>query len=635
MTTAFNTTFQSRLRAVTLVSALALSALFPAANSALADGGTVVGQDVPTVTPYEADTSNGLEGVTAIVDAATGQAPLLEDPAPDATVVTTLDNGTSVLLLIDSTDTVTTDTIRYWPVGVGGNTGWISGQDLSAPTDTQFVTPTAAAPTATIPPADLTCPPYDFTGDDTAEVATNGDGLVVRANPGTEAEELGAISDGTIVTLRIADLDTVYDAAGTRWWPIEADGLTGWVSGDFLVQPGTTRACDAPAPTTTPAPTSAPTSTPAVTPTPQDPTTAQPTPTSPFVTPAPTSQPAPAPTAAPTLPPTTTELANGSWAVIRTDDGAGVNLLTAPDADADASGFAPNQGLVQLLADPADGWVNVRWDRVDGYISTDLLEVYTPPATTTTTARQQSSSTRTTTLTVGGAATIRSESDAGVNVRTEARRDSDVIGTLQDGVSVNILNGPQTDDATDMTWYQVTDGTITGWVHDQLLAPTEAEPLPTEVPVTPVAQSQTPPAASAPAFIIPLDTYRFTQDFGCSNLGFYVYDPAFGCAVHDGVDLATTQGTPIKASAAGTVVASGWCDCGLGYYVEIDHGDGIHTVYGHMVAQPPVTVGQAVRQGETIGNVGSTGLSTGPHVHFMVRVNGEAQDPKNYLPPLK
>ena len=85
------------------------------------------------------------------------------------------------------------------------------------------------------------------------------------------------------------------------------------------------------------------------------------------------------------------------------------------------------------------------------------------------------------------------------------------------------------------------------------------------------------------------------------------------------------------ASAAGTVTAAGWCDCGLGYYVTIDHGNGYKTTYGHLADQPYVTVGQTVSQGETIGPLGSTGLSTGPHVHFVIEQNGVDIDPLSVL----
>ncbi len=77
---------------------------------------------------------------------------------------------------------------------------------------------------------------------------------------------------------------------------------------------------------------------------------------------------------------------------------------------------------------------------------------------------------------------------------------------------------------------------------------------------------------------------------------------------------------------------AGWCDCGLGYYVEIDHGNGFSTVYGHMLDQPVAFTGQAVAQGDLIGYVGSTGLSTGPHVHFMLKLSESTVDPLAYLP---
>ncbi|HYI23933.1 MAG TPA: M23 family metallopeptidase, partial [Thermomicrobiales bacterium] len=154
-------------------------------------------------------------------------------------------------------------------------------------------------------------------------------------------------------------------------------------------------------------------------------------------------------------------------------------------------------------------------------------------------------------------------------------------------------------------------------------------PRPTQAP-TP-RPTQIPTQESSADFILPLANYTRTQNFGCSNLGFYSYNAEYGCALHNGLDLAAASGTPIIASASGTVVSAGWCNCGLGYYVEIDHGDGVHTLYGHMRQQPSVAAGQQVSQGQQIGEVGSTGISTGPHVHFMVTVNGVARNPDNYV----
>ena len=101
---------------------------------------------------------------------------------------------------------------------------------------------------------------------------------------------------------------------------------------------------------------------------------------------------------------------------------------------------------------------------------------------------------------------------------------------------------------------------------------------------------------------------------------------------HNGLDIAISAGTPIHAADAGRVVWSGWRTDGLGYCVMIDHLNGYTTVYGHMIRQPAVYVGQYVAKGQVIGYVGSTGHSTGPHVHFMIK-GGNASS-HNYLNPL-
>jgi murein DD-endopeptidase MepM/ murein hydrolase activator NlpD len=99
--------------------------------------------------------------------------------------------------------------------------------------------------------------------------------------------------------------------------------------------------------------------------------------------------------------------------------------------------------------------------------------------------------------------------------------------------------------------------------------------------------------------------------------------------MHEGIVIAVPSGTPVHASAAGTVIYASWMD-GYGNFVIIDHGGGIATAYGHNTSLA-VTVGQHVEQGSVIAYSGSTGHSTGPHVHFEVRVNGNAVDPLGYL----
>jgi murein DD-endopeptidase MepM/ murein hydrolase activator NlpD len=105
------------------------------------------------------------------------------------------------------------------------------------------------------------------------------------------------------------------------------------------------------------------------------------------------------------------------------------------------------------------------------------------------------------------------------------------------------------------------------------------------------------------------------------------YGPRWG-RMHQGIDQGASTGTPIGASKAGTVIFAGW-QGGYGNLVLIDHG-GVVTAYAHQSSMA-VSSGQSVSQGQTIGYVGSTGNSTGPHLHFETRVNGSAVNPRQYL----
>ncbi len=125
-------------------------------------------------------------------------------------------------------------------------------------------------------------------------------------------------------------------------------------------------------------------------------------------------------------------------------------------------------------------------------------------------------------------------------------------------------------------------------------------------------------------FIWPCDSRLITSEFG------YRYHPLTGIWTgHTGMDIGCSMYDPVYASDSGTVILSGWYG-GYGYAVVIDHGDGLSTLYGHN-EELHVSVGEKVSQGEVIASAGSTGWSTGPHVHFEVRVNGECVDPRNYL----
>jgi murein DD-endopeptidase MepM/ murein hydrolase activator NlpD len=117
---------------------------------------------------------------------------------------------------------------------------------------------------------------------------------------------------------------------------------------------------------------------------------------------------------------------------------------------------------------------------------------------------------------------------------------------------------------------------------------------------------------------------EFTSGFGVRS------DPFLGRpAMHTGLDFRAATGDPVRATANGKVVSSGWAG-GYGRMVEIDHGNGLSTRYGHL-SEINVKVGDQIRIGQVIGEVGSTGRSTGPHLHYETRIDGEAVDPQKFL----
>lgn len=132
----------------------------------------------------------------------------------------------------------------------------------------------------------------------------------------------------------------------------------------------------------------------------------------------------------------------------------------------------------------------------------------------------------------------------------------------------------------------------------------------------------------AEGFIWPLPSAgRVTTEFGADQWVKGVFSSG-----HKGLDIAIAGGTPIYAAHNGTVAATTGHES-YGNVVMIDNGDGISTLYAHMQSAAIVSVGQTVTQGQVIGYVGSTGNSSGNHLHFEVRVNGVRQNPRNYISP--
>ena len=137
------------------------------------------------------------------------------------------------------------------------------------------------------------------------------------------------------------------------------------------------------------------------------------------------------------------------------------------------------------------------------------------------------------------------------------------------------------------------------------------------------------PFIGADGFCSPLgENWRsmVTSEFG------YRKDPITGKgAGHSGLDLGAGKGTPIRAALPGTVYVVRYSTTGYGYHVMVDHGGGFVTLYAHC-SKILVTEGQTVDAGTVIAEVGSTGRSTGNHLHFEVRINGVKQNPRSYLP---
>ncbi|WP_246165460.1 M23 family metallopeptidase [Arthrobacter yangruifuii] len=145
--------------------------------------------------------------------------------------------------------------------------------------------------------------------------------------------------------------------------------------------------------------------------------------------------------------------------------------------------------------------------------------------------------------------------------------------------------------------------------------------------ITVAAGSHVVPAAAKGTLSTPLDSALVeTSGFGHRT------SPITGEAgeMHNGQDFAAACGTAVNAAASGTVVFAGWHPYGGGNRVVIDHGNGVETTYNHL-AEIAVTVGTEINRGFLVGASGTTGSSTGCHLHFEVMVNGEVVDPLNWL----
>jgi murein DD-endopeptidase MepM/ murein hydrolase activator NlpD len=157
-----------------------------------------------------------------------------------------------------------------------------------------------------------------------------------------------------------------------------------------------------------------------------------------------------------------------------------------------------------------------------------------------------------------------------------------------------------------------------------LSAAPPAPPTVSSSGTSPLRGAFSPPATSASGFIWPI-IGPITQAFGVPELGVGL--------PHTGLDIGKDSGSPIRAAQAGRVIfAGGDPCCGLGYWIEINHGNRYATRYGHMMRPPLLLVGDYVTQGQIIGFSGNTGFSTGPHLHLEFRRDGVPIDPLTMLP---
>lgn len=136
-------------------------------------------------------------------------------------------------------------------------------------------------------------------------------------------------------------------------------------------------------------------------------------------------------------------------------------------------------------------------------------------------------------------------------------------------------------------------------------------------------QGQNPPSSAT--WITPVSGYTITSPFGMRVHPVYKYQ-----LMHNGIDMACPSGAPIYATRAGTVTRAAYQAGGAGYYVSLNHGDGFGSIYMHMTNYV-VSAGQTVTAGQLIGYVGSTGVSTGPHLHFGVSYAGTYVNPMAYI----
>jgi hypothetical protein len=434
----------------------------------------------------------------------------------------------------------------------------------------------------------------------TGTIVHSSDGVLLRAEPTFGAEVLTTLDEGASVALRTAGTDTVSDPDGvTQWWPIATSDTEGWVAGFYLDIDGLTAA-----------------------------------PAAPGAVPGRGGEDGAA--LVEDLFFSTGDLAN---AVAKVAEPEGINLRQDPGASSPALKTLSYDTILDLRIDELDTvytegsrWWPVQVDGLVGWVSGTYLapaESWSEPQAVADTASSEAPAKVGDWFEAGSYVMAATDDSSGVNIRADAAPDAERIGIVPESDVVQVMDGPIYDPIGN-PWYLITDSDVTGFVSGWYLS--RADQPGDDLATTEIPSKVTVPGLATGTLDYPVASWVFTQAFGCSPYAFEPWNGSIGCNFHNGADFAADAYTPLLAADGGIVEYAGWCDCGLGYYVKIDHGNGIKTTYGHMAEQPWVTTGEAVAKGQVIGPMGSTGLSTGPHTHFIVNVNGVDQDPLAYLP---